>query len=361
MKLVTNDPWEELEQKVRFLKSKFSYPERPSTVEWVETHMSWIFLTDRYAYKLKKPVNFPYLSLDTISKRRINAEREVSVNLALASEIYLGIIPLVIDNDGEMKLASENGNDKVIDWLVLMKRFPNEFTLDQKIHELRTDNILLVGAAHKLSFFYLNSETIGITGEEYLERSKRYVRENSEAFNQSDYGLDIEKIHFIQESQEECLSRYQDLFFQRVKEGRIISAHGDLRPEHICLTNPPLIIDRLEFSAELRTLDPVDELSYFFIECAFLEHPEIGDVFMDVYLKTTHDNPPTEIIQFYQSYRAMLRTRISAWHLDDPRVKDKEKYFRKAEKYLNLAYAALFPSVDNFPEDLPENHPPPPF
>jgi hypothetical protein len=45
-----------LAAKVCFLSRVDSYAERPDRVEVVETHYSWVFLTDTCAYKLKKPV-----------------------------------------------------------------------------------------------------------------------------------------------------------------------------------------------------------------------------------------------------------------------------------------------------------------
>ncbi len=52
------------------------------------------------------------------------------------------------------------------------------------------------------------------------------------------------------------------LFDQRVHAGRVIEAHGDLRPEHICLEPDPQIIDCLEFSLDFRLLDSADELAF---------------------------------------------------------------------------------------------------
>ena len=35
---------------------------KTNTVEVIETHISTVFLTDRFAYKLKKPVRFDFVS-----------------------------------------------------------------------------------------------------------------------------------------------------------------------------------------------------------------------------------------------------------------------------------------------------------
>ena len=71
-------------EKVAFLKHRHSYPDNPKTVETIETHMSWVFLTDRFAYKLRKPVRFDYLDFSTIDARRRDCEAEVQLNKRLA-------------------------------------------------------------------------------------------------------------------------------------------------------------------------------------------------------------------------------------------------------------------------------------
>ncbi len=72
-----------LAEKVEFLRRPESFSEGTTGVEAVETHMSWVFLTDEYAYKLKKPVRFELLNLSTLEDRRRNCDAEVRWNRRL--------------------------------------------------------------------------------------------------------------------------------------------------------------------------------------------------------------------------------------------------------------------------------------
>lgn len=334
-KAVRMDEWEALDRKVKFLKSV--------SLESIETHLSWVFLTESLAYKLKKPVHFSYLDHSTIKSRQRDAEREVLLNQQLAPGYYLGAMPLMLDG-------------KVTDWLVVMKRFPRELTLIEKISELKTDDPLLESAAQALTRFYLDSAPVPIGPQEYVLRLERYVKENLLALSRPRYGLERDIVSQVHEWQLEILFEYREHFYQRVREGRIIEAHGDLRPEHICLTDPPILVDRLEFSQELRTMDPVDELSYLTLECALLGRPDIGEVFFRAYRSGTNDDIENEVISFYRSFRAALRAKISLWHLDDPRVLVKKKHINKGERYLKLAKWLLEQSGDSFLEVPPETH-----
>lgn len=117
----------------------------------------------------------------------------------------------------------------------------------------------------------------------------------------------------------------------------IIDAHGDLRPQHICLTAPPVIIDCLEFNREFRILDPMDELAYFVMECERLGAAHIGEEIMGYYSKAANDACPIELIGFYKVFRACLRAKIAVWHIADHQVQDHQRWHRLAQTYLNLA------------------------
>jgi hypothetical protein len=55
---------------VRALQDPALYDHPVERFEVVETHISWVLLTGRYAYKIKKPVNFGFVDFSTLDKRR---------------------------------------------------------------------------------------------------------------------------------------------------------------------------------------------------------------------------------------------------------------------------------------------------
>ena len=116
-----------LETKVAFLRRAASFPEQTAQVEAVETHMSWVFLTERHAYKLKKPVRTPFLDFSSIASRRRHCEAEVSLNRRLARGVYLDTVRLAADPAGKLQLG---GKARVVDWLVKMRRLPAPVRLD---------------------------------------------------------------------------------------------------------------------------------------------------------------------------------------------------------------------------------------
>jgi aminoglycoside phosphotransferase family enzyme len=117
----------------------------------------------------------------------------------------------------------------------------------------------------------------------------------------------------------------------------IVEGHGDLRPEHICLTDDPVIFDCIEFDRALRVLDPVDELSFLGMECAHLGASTLGFLALKTYAEATGDTVPGRLVRFYQSHRAMERARIAVRHTRRPHTADEAKWSHQATAYLELA------------------------
>jgi len=117
----------------------------------------------------------------------------------------------------------------------------------------------------------------------------------------------------------------------------IIEAHGDLRPEHVCLEAQPVIIDCLEFNRSLRILDAASELAFLALECERLGAPEIGKQLLNVYREQTGDPAPNALLEFYRAHHAVVRAKIAIWHLKDDTILDEAHWVAKAEQYLRMA------------------------
>ncbi|MGD2076506.1 MAG: hypothetical protein PVG38_16520, partial [Gammaproteobacteria bacterium] len=117
-------------QKVRFLREPAAYPDDPGDIEVKETHMSWVFLGERFVYKLKKPVRRAFLDFSTLEARRRNCQREVQLNRRLAERVYMGTVTLRVQGDGGLGLG---GKGSIVDWLVKMRRLPSDRMLEAAI------------------------------------------------------------------------------------------------------------------------------------------------------------------------------------------------------------------------------------
>ena len=116
-----------------------------------------------------------------------------------------------------------------------------------------------------------------------------------------------------------------------------MDAHGDLRPEHVCLTDPPMVIDCLEFNRTLRLHDPASDLAFLSLECNRLGASWIGERLIAHYRTRTEDDVSAPLLSFYEAYHALIRAAIAIWHLDDERRRQASRWRRMARRYLQLA------------------------
>lgn len=329
-----------LESKVAFLRQPMSFPDRPYRVEAIETHMSWVFLTERYAYKLKKPVCQEALDFRPAEARRHYCEEEVRLNRRLAADVYLGVIAMSVNSLGHLRLCeagTSSEGEAIVDWLVQMRRLPAEHMLDYalKAGTVSDDDIRRVAA--RLALFYRGCGPAAIGASAYRGAFQNAIDRNQQILTRPGYRLPGGLIRQLCSMQRRVLNQYRELLDARVRAGRIVEGHGDLRPEHVCLKPEVTVIDCLEFSRALRIVDPLDELGYLALECERLGSAHAGALLLNAYGQFSGDQPDTVLVNFYQGYRALLRARLAIAHLDEEKFRHSEEWHRRAMSYLGLA------------------------
>ena len=220
-----------IEDKVARLRDPDVYPDRPAAVDVIETHFSWVFLTEQRVYKLKKPVRYHGLDFTTLAARRHNCAQEVTLNRRLAPTVYLGVSALTLTDTDRVEF---DGPGTVLDWLVVMRRLPAQAMLDAAIRADAVDLAAVDRIAALLAAFYReNAAPAPLAPEAYRQRLAATLAENRAVLSAAD-GLDQPLVAALSDWQEEFLQSRSALLDERA--GRLVDAHGDLRPEHICLS-----------------------------------------------------------------------------------------------------------------------------
>jgi len=323
--------------KLAFLERPSAYPPGEDRVERMETHMSWVFLTDHFAYKLKKPVRSRAVDLRSLEARRLNATRELALNRRLAGDIYLDVVPLTVSPSGRLGLG---GPGTPVDWLVRMHRLPRSCLLDESIRRGTVRNADVRRFTRALAAFYRRSRPVPITPQAYRARFRHSIASNRQSLLDPGAGLAPRTVERVTARQLAFLDHAPELFDRRVRARRIVEGHGDLRPEHVCmLPERPVFIDCLEFDRTLRLLDPADELAYLALECARHGAPDVGRIVLNTYKAAAPDDPPRALLAFYRSFRACIRAKLAVWHLSDRTVNNHGKWKHRAARYLAFAVA----------------------
>lgn len=324
---------------IAVLRDPAVWPDRPSAVDTVETHLSHVFLTDTRAYKLKKPLRTAYQDLRRLDARRRHCETELRLNRRLSPRVYLRVVALCDGAEGPIVTATaETG--RVRDWLIEMVRLPADRMLDARIADGAVPAAALDATADRLARFYADAASKPLPGPAYRHRLAAGVAEAAAALADPAAGLAVDRVRAVHDRWTARLDAMAAAVEARA--ARLVDGHGDLRPEHVCLIDPPAIIDCLEFDAELRRLDPAAELSLLEVETARLGDPDSGRRIRRRCLDTLGDAPPAAVCALYRAEQALVRARLAVGRRSDPGTgRTADDWTARAAAYLDLAEAAL--------------------
>ncbi len=313
------------------------YPEKTSGITFIQTQMSCVFLTDEYAYKIKKPVNLGYVDYTTIEKRLHFCEREIELNRRLCPGAYLGVIPITFSG-GNFIL---DGSGDAVEYAVKMKRLPESRLLDNLLGMNAATPEMIGAVAGKVADFHAGAETneriaafgglstINQNSEENFGQTEKYI------------GRSISEKQFSQmrDYTRTFIHEHAGTFEARAKEGRIRDCHGDLHAAHICFCQELCIFDCIEFNERFRFCDVASEAAFLAMDLDHFGRADLGRRFIEEYIERSSDQGVKGILNFYKCYRAWIRGKVACFKSDDPLVSaaDRQESVQNAQGYFDLA------------------------
>jgi hypothetical protein len=318
-----------------------------------QTHISWVVLRGEEAWKIKKPVSLGFLDFSTPELRRAACEAEVRLNRRLAPGVYLGCEPITRDAAGRHHLGGEDGaGGEVVDWAVRMVRLDHHDRADVRLAEGRLSGEQLARVAERLSDFHAaarRDETTARYGT--VEAIRGNVVENFEqTVGVIERHLTGEQIQEIEGWQLDFLARHADGFEQRLAAGRVCEGHGDLRLEHVYLRDDTAtsndaglaIVDCIEFNQRFRHADVCADVAFLAMDLTWHDQPALAERFLAAYARAADDFELYPLVDFYESYRAFVRAKVSAMTAADPGIatEARRRASEQARRYFLLALAS---------------------
>jgi len=291
--------------------------------------------------KLKKPVRHAFLDFSTLQAREFYCREELRLNARLAPGVYLDVLALQW-HDGTFSLLPAQrlpAQGQTVDWLVLMRRLPARHMLDQRIASGEVTPADIDALLAVLVDFYGHAPAVAVEPMEYLQRLQREQQTNRQVLLDRRWQLPgsaqaLDRLDAALRDQAPALQA-------RAAQGRVLDGHGDLRPEHVCLLKPPVVIDCLEFNSALRQVDPFDEMGYLGLECEMAGAPWIAAQLFEGCAAALDDRPGLSLLHLYTAQRALLRARLALAHLLDAVPRTPERWPARAQRYIERATTAL--------------------
>jgi aminoglycoside phosphotransferase family enzyme/predicted kinase len=306
----TGTPEQKQKILVKALLNPACYPHAVENIKMIETHISYVFLTGSYAYKLKKAVNLGFLDFTTLKLRHFFCKEELRLNRRLAPQFYVDLVSI----GGTFQKPKIGIELDVIEFAVKMRQFSQEGLLNYVLssNKLTSDQIdelaLSVAAFHQCIERTRPDQDYGCATS-----IKSSVRQNFAQIRVMLDSPDEEKN--LSQIEKWSLAEHETLlpvFTQRCKHNFIRECHGDLHLGNIALVDGKILIfDCIEFNPSLRWIDIINETAFLVMDLSEHGRPDFAWRFLNTYLQETGDYEGLRLLRYYVTYRAVVRAKVA--------------------------------------------------
>ena len=293
------------------------WPDRPERVELVETHISCVFLTRDFAWKIKKPVSFDFLDFSTLEQRKHFCEEELKLNRRAAPDLYLDVVPIC----GTVAQPTVGGADEPLEYAVKMRRFDDVGLLARMAAEKRLTPALIDHLAETIAELHTMIPEAGsnspygkpadIAHDALDNFSTIEQLANGDAFHEA-------AVRYLKKWTIEEGTRLESLLGRRKAEGFVRECHGDLHLRNIVeCDGRPCLFDCIEFNVGFRWIDVISEIAFLIMDLEEHGEEQLARRLLNRYLERTGDYEGLKVLRYYLVYRAMVRAKVDMIRLRD--------------------------------------------
>jgi aminoglycoside phosphotransferase family enzyme/predicted kinase len=300
-----------LPEHLRPLLTSQPYPHPVGAVRLVETHVSWLFLTGGYAYKVKRPVHYPFVDLRSLERRMFYCEEELRLGRRFAPQLYLEVCR-VTTQDGFTHIG---GDGAVVEHAVRMRQFNVEDGLDR----------LLAGGdiqAHELEQFGRDLASVQARlpvaqpsqpwGSPAMVR--RQLLENIAQCLQCFAPLGTrDELRALRAPFVALLPPLEPLLALRQQQGRVRECHGDLHAGNVVRCQGRLLaFDCMEFEPAFRWIDVAEDLAFLLMDLQARGAPLHAHALLSGFLAQCGDYAACRLLRLHSIHRALVRAKVAA-------------------------------------------------
>jgi len=331
------------------LQNKKYFDHNVNNFHIIQTHISWVILTGEYAYKIKKPVNLGFQDFTTLEKRKYYCDLEINLNKKLAPELYLDVLPIT----GTPSTPCINGTGEIFEYAIKMKEFPQSQMLSSLAQNHQINEGMIKNIALQLAHFHKTSEIAkpdSVFGS--YDDVMAPIIDNFTVLKKMPFAQKwIDNLEALEAWAKQKGQALKNTLIQRKSNGWIKACHGDLHLGNMVLIgNKPVIFDCIEFNESFRWTDVINDIGFLFMDLHHKNLPQLAQIFVNHYLEQSGDYEGATLLNFYASYRAMVRAKVSGFQLmhtdeSDPNyavlTQELKDFITLAEKFSNTTRPSL--------------------
>jgi len=326
-----------IEEEVNTLLNKGLFKGEPLKGKLVETHISWVILTDSFVFKIKKPRKLSFLDYSSLELRKENCEKEILVN-SRYTDIYLAVLPIRLLHDDWI---INGGEGEIRDYLVQMKRMDTALEMDKMLQDDRVNEAQIKPLADVISSFHQRAQIIHHPFNTHEARATfNDLRQAIEVVDDKLGSSYVSIIHRAIAWSDDFLLKHEDRLIERVEMGFQRDVHGDLHSGNIFLYDTPILFDGIEFNEQFRQIDLLYEIAFLCMDLEAFGREDLAVIFLEDYKRKIdcfRKKEDEAIFKYYKCLRANIRAKVCALSArkahDD--THQKENIF-EIKKYLSL-------------------------
>jgi aminoglycoside phosphotransferase family enzyme/predicted kinase len=283
----------------------FNHP--VTRVDLLETHISWLILTDTIVYKIKKPITLDFLDFGDPEKRKFFCHEEIRLNKPWAPTLYLDVVTITLD-DGQPRFS---GDGEVIDYAVRMRRFRAEMRLDKQLEA----GLLTIGDMRELATAIATRHSGAMavpTGQRkrVIALTAEFMRDNFVALEGF---VDSATLASLKEWTDRELRNRESLLARRFDDGFVRDCHGDLHLANLVrLANGIATFDCIEFNPDFRQIDVMCDIAFLVMDLVEKKRHDLAAHFLNRYLEATGDYGGVTVMSLFFVYRCLVRAKVAA-------------------------------------------------
>ena len=297
---------------VERLLTAAAYPhEVAEPIRLVETHISRVFLTGPFAYKLKKSVRLAFLDYSTLELRRACCIEELRLNRRHAPGLYLGVSSVA----GPADAAQVDGGGAAVDYAVKMRQFDRTEELDVLVDESRVDVDQLATLGARIAGFHALTTSVDPASPfgrpDTLQRVE--LANFVELRRLPEAAARKRELQVIENWVAAEHARTRELLQSRRDAGRVRECHGDLHCGNVVRWRGELTpFDGIEFDPALRFIDLASDLAFLTMDLSVRGRDDLRHALLQAWAESLGDFQALRLLPRFETYRALVRAKVAA-------------------------------------------------